>query len=137
MLLLSAHTLSKMPPVEYGCRTPARDVFCSVVGGLLPVLVCKMTKQALLLPVLGTQTAKQSAVSQTHSSGSSANRKGRVRDELLAMRQPLLDKQSNDACQVRSLLAARGIMDGCWRAIHRGHQTVASTGAVVRSELGQ
>jgi hypothetical protein len=111
MLLLSAHTLSSLPPVERGDVSQANCVFYGLIGGCLPPLINRISKQPLVPPAPGsTKPSKRSANSAASSSGAS---------------------------QVRSLLTARGILYGCWRAFHRGHPILVSASFTVTSELDQ
>jgi hypothetical protein len=48
-----------------------------------------------------------------------------------------VDGQSDNACQARFLLAARGILYGCWHAIHRGQEAAVNARTYLIGECGQ
>jgi hypothetical protein len=74
-LLLSAHTLSSMPPIDRGDLTSANQAFFTLIFLDLPALVGMIPKQALVPPAPGIQLADPKG-SAARTSSSASGREG-------------------------------------------------------------
>jgi hypothetical protein len=160
-LLLSAHTLSSMPPIDRRDLTSANQAFFTLIFLDLPALVGMIPKQALVPPAPGIQLADARGSAARTSGRDGAGGKGRRAGSSSAQKmdpQPVgqsrkvpgstqppsanhapgdgaeLNVEEAKSCtdRVRYLVEARGTIYGCWCAISRGQQAAVITDTIIK-----